>query len=132
MSLDLFVCCEQAIVDVRSNRVTLFNVYDGIATPAFPATLGSITTVMSFSRAPAEPDRFDGFVRFSIDGEQIFEGPFSVDFEGASGTRVIAQLDGMIIPKPGRFEAVSIANDVEIGRYTFAVEQLDGNQPELI
>lgn len=123
MSLDLFVCCEKAIVDERSGNVSLINVWDGVSVQVFPLIFPSVTTVMSFSKSEGQEEFFDGVVKFDIDGDPLFDGPFSVDFEGASGSRVIAQLDRMAIPKSGRLTAVAYVKDQEVGRYSMLIEK---------
>ncbi|MGH7021682.1 MAG: hypothetical protein ACREEY_17515, partial [Brevundimonas sp.] len=101
MKLDLICCAEQSIVDVRSNKLSLVNIYDGIDLSHFPAKIGPLSTVMLFRRSAGESESFRGVVRFYIDDEKIFEGPYEADFQGALETRVIADLDRMIIPHSG-------------------------------
>ena len=132
MELDLVCCAEHSLVDVRSNKITFINVYDGLAIAAFPAQIGPISTILLFRRSAGEPENIQGSVKFFIDDLQIFEGPYDADFQGSLDTRVVADLARMVIPKPGLFSARVFLGEHEVGSYKFIIDPLEADGDRLV
>lgn len=132
MDVDLICCAETCLVDKRSNKVTLVNIYDGMAISGFPAAIGPFTTVLLFRRTAGEPEQVQGFVRFFIDDQMIFQGPYDADFQGSWDTRVVGELAQLIIPRPGLFSARVISNEQELGRYCFIIDPIQEDAERLL
>jgi hypothetical protein len=83
MRVLLFACAESAAIDQGTNRVSLFNLLEEIASPVFPVVFPQLTMAAVSSREEMEPSLFTLSLRITLGGQQLVESSLSIDFQGA-------------------------------------------------
>jgi hypothetical protein len=117
------VCAETAIIDARSNHLSLVNILDDVTVPALPGILASITTVFVLERDSEDTERFDAFMVVSQSGKETQRFPVTVDFAGVLRNRTVLQLAGFPITAPGmlRFELVTAVAGEVLGAWEMPI-----------
>jgi hypothetical protein len=57
MKTTFFACAQGAVVDQRTNAISLFNLIEELQSPVFPFVIPNISLAMTFQREADEPDQ---------------------------------------------------------------------------
>lgn len=130
MRLWFLVCADSAAVDIRTNSLSVFHLVEDINVPAFPFALARIVVAGLFSRATGEPETFDGLeMLVDMSGKELYRGPLALNFQGRMRSRMIAELQGMVLEGPGELRFTIVRGAEELGRWTVLVNHV--GQPNL-
>ena len=100
MKAVLCVCCETAILDGRTNELSLINLIDEVSAVAFPIAVAKLNVVTIFTRDEGEPDP-EATVQVKLNDNSLFEVNLPIEFQGKMRTRSIGQFHGMVVGSPG-------------------------------
>jgi hypothetical protein len=103
MELLLLTCSISAAVDQSTNSASIFNMLEQVAAPSFPAGIPQMVVFSLVSKLPSEPQVGNLRLLITLDSQPIplLDAPMGVDFQGKLRTRVIANLQAMLVPSPG-------------------------------
>jgi len=112
MEVLFLAACEMSVIDQRTNGLSLFNVIEEIAAPAFPIFMHRLSIVALLERGQDEPDIVENVtVSCAIGNQVIFSAPIAVNFQERSRLRTISDISGLLIPTPEILN-VSLMRDV--------------------
>lgn len=103
MELTLITCASGISVDQQHNTLSLFNIIEDVNSPSFPMVIPSMVFVGMVTKSPDEPNEVrDLMLVASLDDERIFQGAINpVDFQGRPNARLIVNIQGLVISRPG-------------------------------
>jgi hypothetical protein len=132
MKLRFLVCAAFAIVDEATKNISITSILEQLTSPTFPAAV-PITVVGNFLRTAAEPDSSDIRLSFKIEGNQdpILDQPITLHFQGQLTTRLIAQVNPLLVPQQGRLIAEVKTKTKTLGSWTIEVKKA-GNEMLLL
>ncbi len=117
----LSVCAESIVRDVTTNNVSVLNIIEEINTPSFPVAIQKLSSLFYLVRNEKDAAVNELSIRFIINGEEINRFPVHSDFQDKLKTRVIVNLQGLVIPGPGRLHAILFLEDEEIGLWDIQI-----------
>jgi hypothetical protein len=100
MQLLLLTCAETCVIDVNTNRPSLFNLIEEISSPTFPAAIFTVAIFTLWERDEAEPDSAAELV-IRLNNNQLFQAPVSLAFQGTRRCRAVLSIQGLVITEPG-------------------------------
>ena len=124
MKLLLFVCCESASIDIASQNLSLFNLFETVNASSFPLPLQRLTVVTWAEREKDEPRIVSYKTRWLLNGNKIGELPFELDFQDRLRSRAIIQVAGLVINEPGVLEVQLRLGTRRVGSWTIQVQQV--------
>lgn len=132
MHVSLFACAESAVVDQRTNRLSLFHIMEEISSPTFPAAVPQLTVVVVMSREESEPSLANLMLRVTLTGldKPLVEGPMAIDFQGRLRTRGLGHIAGMPVLGPGLLRFSLHDGDKELAYWEVIVIQV--SQPKFV
>ena len=117
----LAVVADSVVRDADSNYVSIFNVFEEVNSFGFPLALNKFYALFMLTRQATDTEQYDGRLRMTLAGVQLTDVPLRFDFQGKVNTRVMAQLNGLIIPAPGILRTSLFIGADEIGHWETAV-----------
>jgi hypothetical protein len=127
----LAVCAQSVVVDVRSNNVSVFNILEDVAAPAFPILLKQSALLFMLDRAEGDAAQHDVTIRISSGGQDNTL-PMQVDFGEKSRTRAIAIVDGIPVHAPGQLTFTLRVGDTDIADWRVSVKQVELPAPHVV
>ena len=124
MDMTLFVCCESAAIDARTNNVSVFNIMEELNAVNFPILVQRFSAVLMLSRTEDEPQNMDLHLRITLGDQELYNGPLSVSFHQHLSTRAVADLFGLMIPAPGDLRVDIRQADRTLAHWTTRVNRV--------
>ena len=129
MDCYLFTCAESVVVDIETNRLSLFNLMEELGAASFPVVIFPIAFVAAFTRTPDEPDDPPLKLLIKIDDEVLFQVAPASPFRGHLRSRAIWRMASLVIPKPGVLRATLHTGELLLGKWEMTVQQV--GEPQL-
>jgi hypothetical protein len=105
MRCDLFVVAESAAIDVQTNRLSIFHIWDAVNATTFPSLVPVVAIVAMFTREASEPSEVELEIGGSLNGQTIAQLPVTVTFQNeVLKTRLIINVQGMVFAEQGACE----------------------------
>src|SRR5215510_12031824 len=102
MRCTLATCAASAVVDQFTNRLSLFNLIDGLdEIIQFPTILSTITAVFILERDEGDSASLDAVLIFSQENKELFRNPVAIAFTDKPRLRVLSTIQGLLIPAAG-------------------------------
>lgn len=101
MEARLFLVAQSSAVDARTNSISAFNIMEEIHAATYPIVVPTMAILAMIDQGESEPDRPDVQLQISLGGQQLFQGPFQVDFQGRRKGKALAEFNGLVVPAPG-------------------------------
>lgn len=124
MRCALIAACEIAIIDARTNNLTLINILQDLSSPTFPAIHPRVNLAAILDRTGDEPNASDGTIRIALDDQPVFETPLHIDFQGHLRVRAVAEIQGVVLTRPGILKLSLLHAGNELGSWSLRVNQL--------
>ncbi len=124
MKLTLFACAESALLDANSNRVSLINIHDEIASPQFPFLIPLFSVLAITKKEAGDEDEGSCTIKISLGDQTILEAPVLVNYQGGDVHRSILGLHGLVITGPGALKVELLNNGASVGVWQISVKQL--------
>jgi hypothetical protein len=125
----LFFCCDSAALDSRTNTISAFHIAEGSGAGAFPVAWPRITAIALLSREETDPADPNVQLQALLGDQQLFNGPFPVNFSGGLLSRSIVELQGLVVSGPGDLTFLLKIGEQVIGSWIIKVSQV--GQPQL-
>src|SRR5208282_433451 len=103
MRCDLFAVAESSSIDITTNRLSIFHVWDDLTTPILPVVLPSLAVVAMFTREQNEPDNVELQIDVSFTGKTLAQFPLAVSFQSMLKTRFVATIQGIVFSEQGTY-----------------------------
>jgi hypothetical protein len=97
----LAVCAVGVSVDRFSNRLSIFNVMEGISSPSFPVWLSEISFIVVLRKENDEAANLRARCQVRIGDNIISDSEVAVDFGPNNDARQIVNFQGLPLPSPG-------------------------------
>jgi hypothetical protein len=104
MDVLVFACAQTAVVDSRTNQLSLFNLLEEVHTSSFPYTISGLALVLVMLRTAEEPEEVFVTVQSTQGGRVLSGFSLALQFHHHLRTRVIADLNGLTAVGPGMIE----------------------------
>jgi hypothetical protein len=131
MKLRFLVCAAAAIIDEVTKNISITSILEQLTAPTFPIAV-PITVVANFVKTAAEPDIADIRLSFKIKGnpDPIWDHPVTLQFQGQLTTRLIVQVNPLIVPQRGRLIAEVKMKTATLGSWTIELKK-GGNEKKI-
>lgn len=105
MKLLMLTCADSVVIDLHTNRASLFNLLDEIQSPVFPAILYSVSVFTLVTRDAGEADP-QATLRVTLNERTLLDAPMPIVFQDLLRLRGNLTIQGLVIAAPGtlRFE----------------------------
>ncbi len=117
----LSVCAESIVRDTVNNQISVFNIVEEINTPVFPHAIHKLSSLFYLIRDKEDAIENELSIRFIINGDEINRFPIHSDFQDKFKTRVIVNLQGLVIPGPGSLHAILYLDEKDIGSWDILI-----------
>jgi len=117
MKLRAFVVSDSAVIDRRTNALSIFNIHGEITAESFPVAIPRLTIIAVVERREDEEERPDLVLRIKQGNDRLFEQRFSVDFQGKEVARHIIELRGLVVSRPDPLVIQLLRNSRQIAVY---------------
>jgi len=104
MNVLLFTCAQSAVVDSRTNRLSLFNLLEELNATSFPCTISGLALTLVMLRTPEEPEEAFVTIQSTQEGRVLSGFSIALQFHRHLRTRVVADLNGLTAIGPGVIE----------------------------
>jgi hypothetical protein len=101
MRLASLLCAVHVTRDADTDAVSLFHVLDVFESEMFPVSLPGLGVYALLEREKGEEGSAACRIRVSLDGSELAESAFTVDFLGRSRTRVVRSFPPVYLMEPG-------------------------------
>ncbi|MQA39951.1 DUF6941 family protein [Rugamonas aquatica] len=125
------VVANRAIVDARSQNLSLIDIFEGFKSISFPVVIPSVAVVFYLQRAEGDANIQEGIIKYEIDNSVVFSTPVQIDFQENLTTRLIFEVEGFLIPSIGQLKINLSINDSVVAEYQAPVMQLEIPAPAL-
>ena len=123
MKLLLLVCAETSVVDQATNRASLFNLLEEVATPTFPILIYSTVVYTSWEREEADSDT-QADVSVKLNDKQLFTAQLAINFQQAMRCRSVLTALGLVLTEPGTLVFDIIFGGQVLGSYHVPVKSI--------
>jgi hypothetical protein len=107
--------------DADTNNVSIFSIMEGILAQGFPFFIQHIVFLVMWDRDAEDIAHVP--VRFAImlDGEQLHEQSLDIDFQDKLKSRMTVNIQGLVVPKPGKLTFLASPSTGTSATYTIDV-----------
>ena len=128
MNLQFIAVAEGATIDRATNRISLFNLMDEIAVPAFPVMIPTMAVANMISRDAGE-EAVPVRLRITLNEQNLLLTDIQLDFQGHLRTRGVVMIQGLIIQQPGNCVVDILFGDNVAGTWTIPVQAVGQPHP---
>ena len=122
----LFCCCDSAIIDVVSQRLSIVNFWEALNAPAFPISIPSTTIVAWVERDADEPKKVEILTRWLLNKSKLADLPVEIDFQEQLSARAILNVSGLTVESPGILEVQLRSGRKKLATWRIRVQQTAG------
>ena len=122
MRLVLFACCDHAIVDSRTNRLSVVNFLDTFRPVSFPVVIPLITLVIWTEREKGDGETDELTAEWKLGRKQVASLPIAIRYQGASKTMTVVEVRSIRIDRPGMLEIALRRGRRRLGHWSLTVE----------
>jgi hypothetical protein len=124
MTCQFAIVAQGVSIDRLTDRLTIFNIFERIASPRFPILVPEISFVTVLRREAVEPEVFDAVITIQLGQNVIGQANMHVDFQGQLMNRNISNFQTLPILTAGDLQfSFALPNGTPV-RATVPVIQL--------
>jgi hypothetical protein len=101
MKCKMFLVCEAAFIDSRTNNLSLVNILDEISAQGLPVIIPKLFTVAVIERQKKEKPTPEFILRISQGKKKLVDQRVKVDFQGKKRVRQLIEFHGFTLHNPG-------------------------------
>src|SRR5262249_17660399 len=99
MNVRFVTAAETALLDQRTNVLSLVGIVEEVLSPAFPVFMPRIAIVALLEKEQGDPDVIEGgSVAVTLGEQTLLATPVQINFQGRARTRNIVDISGFLIP----------------------------------
>lgn len=123
MKLDFVCCCQLYSVDQRTNVLSVFGLIEEVGSPTFPFVIPKLSLIAVFEKASDESATPTVSIRVTINEQQVFGQDSNLDFQSLNRIRVLADINGLVVPSPGSLVISLSRDEVTYGSWKIVAKQ---------
>lgn len=100
MDLVILACASGVTVDSQTNQASIFGLLEEVRPVGFPAAM-QVFLMAQFRKTPKESSSQNVQLTIALEREVIFQTPLTIDFQDKLRARLVANLAGLVVTKPG-------------------------------
>lgn len=127
MKVMFFLFANAAVIDQKSNQMSLFNISEQVNASSFPVAVRQMTVVTLTSRGPGDAKKENLEIRLSLNGKKLLDLPFVADFQNSKRHRFVGEIQGLVLSSPGQLRASLRRKNRTIG--VWDIEVIDTGEP---
>jgi hypothetical protein len=105
MTCDTLLCAQNVVVDKNTDRVSIINLVEGVASTIFPFVLPLMAFIQLRRGSADESSQQTLTFKITNAGKEISSSPIQVDFIGNNlKNKTILNIEGVIVNSPGDLE----------------------------
>jgi len=112
--------------DAVTNNMSLVGILDYVNTFGFPTLLAKLGCLFVLERDEADPAQYQGEVTITLGERELGRSPVAADFQDQVTTRVVVNLQGLMLPEPGALRFRLDVDGRELGSWSIMVRQVEG------
>jgi len=93
-------------------------------TPSFPVAIPRIAVIAGLSRENTDPSNLRLHLQIYSGNQQLFAGPLGVNFMQQLTARTVAEMHGLVVPRPGVLNFVLLNGEERLDSWTINVNQV--------
>jgi Family of unknown function (DUF6941) len=124
MRLGYLVAAHGAVIDRATNNVSIFNIIEQITAPTFPIAIPISIVAQLVKQKSKDTEELRIVLKLDSRKQPIGEQKFTVGFQGQQRTRIIMQLQPLVIEVPGLLEISLFHKSAFLGSWEIDVIQL--------
>lgn len=117
----LVLCAESIVRDSETNTVSAFSLLEEMSAPRFPVAVPRLASLFLLEKEPKDEDMQNYQYILTLANQELLRSPVEVRFEGKLRTRVMVNVQGLLIPAPGELRARLELQGRELGSWSMAV-----------
>jgi hypothetical protein len=132
MEITLFTCAQSAVIDRQTSGLSIFNIYEELTAPVFPIAVQTFTVIMLVTRHGDDLENpNDVRFRIHLDQQLLMDAPIVPNFQGRRGVKIITNVGGMLIPRPGNMLVTVHQGENKLAEWPILVKQIGGAKIEV-
>ncbi len=120
----VFLCADSAVIDARSNSVSLFQIIEQVNAASFPTILPRVTVFSLLLREATDPSDVQLQLQVHCGNQQIFSGPMTANFAQRLQAKSVVEMHGFVVPTPATLRFVLRNGENIIGSWEIPVTQV--------
>lgn len=127
----LLLCCHGAVRDAQTNNVSVFNILEQVNGAGFPTFIPTLFIVAFVKREKDDPENCTATLEINLGETSLGAFPIDIAFGEKLKSRLITELQGLVIPQPGILSFELKIDNQKINAWEVRVESLQKPQLEL-
>lgn len=127
----LMLCAENVIRDAETNKISVFNIFEKIASPGFPLFIQKLLVFNRIERAKDDPRQIDCELKIMNNDIELLKKPLRVDFQDRMRNRTIVDISGLTVPNPGILKVILSYAERDLNSYEIIVNRIGEPQVEI-
>jgi len=127
VNIRLLLVCEVALVDRRTNNLSLVNIWNELTPNGFPFVVPRLVLVAVFEREGDEESP-EVILRIKQEGTVLFSQSFVAQFKGKSRTRHILEIHGLVVSEPKPLVFQLLRNHRQAAKYDLIINSVPGSK----
>jgi hypothetical protein len=124
MEVRLFICAQSAALDARQGTISAFHILESVNTPAFPVAVPQMSILGIFERETPSAEDPQAQLRVSLGAKELYLGPFFIKFQNRLRARAIVELQGIVLPAPGRLTISLLLEQRETANWVIDINHI--------
>jgi hypothetical protein len=120
----LFLCADSAVVDMRSNSVSLFQIIEQLSAASFPVAVPRVVAFAFLLRDATDSSTPPLQLEVHCGNQQIYSGPMAPNFLQQLQAKAFVEMHGLVIPAPAPVRFVLRNGETTIGSWGISVSQV--------
>lgn len=117
----LAIVSESLIRDADTQNSSIINIAEAWTVREFPTVVVKCAAFFILERDKDDPDTIPIEFEITVDGTRIGQGGGPVEFGNGVRTRIAMEIQGLVVPKPGRLKFKISRDGTELGAWEVIV-----------
>lgn len=126
------LCAESIVTDKETGVISIFNILEQISAEGFPLHIQKLGVVNQLLRDDGDPEQITVNLQIKLNDNNLYNFNGAIDFKGAFRSRLVANINGLQIPGPGKLSFNFDYDGNRIGSYVIEVVKIGGPQAKII
>lgn len=127
MNVRLLSVCEVALVDRRTNNLSLVNILNELTPNGFPFAIPRLVLVAVFE-CEGDEELPEVILRIKQEGTVLFSQPLVPQFQGKPRTRHILEIHGLVVSEPKPLVFQLLRNRRQAAKYDLIINPVPGSR----
>jgi hypothetical protein len=126
-----FACSELSAIDIQTQKISLFNLFEEIHSVSYPVFIQSLSLAISLEKDRTDEDTNKILFRVSIGEDEIFKIESDILFSQRKRARALTVINGLIVPRPGVLCVSAHHKKKRLAQWNIVLNLIEAPQPVL-